>query len=398
MNSSMKYDAIIVGSGFAGSVLARMFAEDGMKVLVCEKRSHIAGNMYEEEQENGVRVHKYGPHIFHTNNKKVFNFLEKYGEWYFYEHRVLGKINNVLVPIPFNFKSLELLYSQQKANEIKSRLLEKYKNVEKVSILDLVNCSDEIIKEFGEFVYKNVFENYTAKQWNIPISEVSKTVINRVPVILSYDDRYFQDKYQFMPKNGYTKLFENLLAHDNITIKLNTDALNYLNVSKNKIYVQEEEYSGIVIYTGQIDQLFNYKYGALPYRSLNLVFENYDMNYYQSSAVVNYPNEEQFTRITEFKYFSNQLINKKTTILKEYPRKYDYKDEKSIPYYAIISDDNLMQYKKYYNLVEKIPNLYMCGRLAEYKYYNMDAVIERAFELYEEVKENGKTEKTKRKK
>ncbi len=383
----MKYDVIIVGSGFAGSVLARKFAEDGKKVLVYEKRNQIAGNMYEEVLENKVRVHKYGPHIFHTNNKEVFDFLKKYGEWFFYEHKVLGKINNVLVPIPFNFKSLELLFNQEEAQKIKDELLKCYPNSTKISIYDLVNSSNKIIKKFGDFVYKNVFENYTAKQWNIPISEIDKSVINRVPVILGYDDRYFQDKYQFMPKNGYTKIFENLLNDKNITIKLGTNALNDLSINNNQIYWKGTEYKGIVIYTGQIDELFKYKFGPLPYRSLKLEFENYDINYFQPTSVVNYPNEQAFTRITEFKYLSSQLIDNKTTILKEYPQEYDYEDERSIPYYAIINDDNLKKYNKYFELAISVPNLYLCGRLAEYKYYNMDAVIERSFELYKKVGE-----------
>ena len=377
-----KYDVIIVGSGFAGSTLARKFAEDQKKVLIYEKRSHIAGNMYEEVLDNGVRVHKYGPHIFHTNNQQVFDFLKQYGEWYFYEHRVVGKINNILVPIPFNFRSLELLYNQEESQKIKDKLKEIYPDQKKVSILDLINNSDETIKKFGEFVYKNVFENYTAKQWNIPISEIDKSVINRVPVILGYDDRYFQDQYQYMPKQGYTKLFERLLDHENIEIQLSTNALDDLSIQEDQIYWKGEKFSGIVIYTGQIDELFDYKFGVLPYRSLDLVFENYDMNYYQSSSVVNYPNEEKFTRITEFKYFSNQLIPKATTILKEYPKKYQIQED-CIPYYAIIDDENREKYNQYDELVQKIPNLYMCGRLAEYKYYNMDTVIERALELYE---------------
>ena len=381
----MEYDIIIVGSGFAGSTLARKFANVNKKVLIYEKRNHIGGNMYEEILENGVRVHKYGPHIFHTNSKMVFDFLKKYSDWYFYEHKVLGKINDNLVPIPFNFKSIELLYGQKKATKIKKKLQEKYPNVKKISILDLINDSDPTIKKLGEFVYKNVFENYTAKQWNIPISEIDKSVINRVPVILGYDDRYFQDKYQYMPKDGYTKVFENLLNHKNITLELEHNALEDIKIKDNKIYLDNKEYKGIVIYTGEIDELFEYKYGALPYRSLNLVFENYDMNYYQPTSVLNYPNEEDYTRITEFKYFSNQIIDGSTTILKEYPLKYDYKDKTKVPYYAIINEENLKKYNQYKDLVSKIPNLYLCGRLAEYKYYNMDAVIERALNLYLEI-------------
>lgn len=384
----MKYDVIIVGSGFAGSTLARKFADDNKKVLIYEKRSHIAGNMYEEVLENGIRVHKYGPHIFHTNDKKVFDFLKQYGDWYFYEHRVLGRINNKLVPIPFNFKSLEILFEQEKVQEIKNKLLEKYKDEKKISILDLISDSDQTIKEFGNFIYKNVFENYTAKQWNIPINEIDTSVINRVPVILGYDDRYFQDKYQYMPKNGYTALFENMLNHPNITIQLSVNALSDIIIRNNKIYYKGEEYTGKVIYTGAIDELFNYQFGALPYRSLNLIFENYDMNYYQPISVVNYPNEEDYTRITEFKYLSNQLVDNKTTILKEYPKNYNYNDENSIPYYTITNTQNLQKYNQYFELSKKITNLYLIGRLAEYKYYNMDVVISKALTLYEEIKTN----------
>ena len=384
----MNYDVIIVGSGFAGSTIARKFAEKDKKVLLYEKRAHIGGNMYDEKLENGIIIHKYGPHIFHTNSEKVFNFLQQYGEWYFYEHKVLGKINDILVPIPFNFKSLELLYNQTEAQLIKSKLLEKYPDKTKISILDLINDSDLTLKKFGEFIYKNVFENYTAKQWNIPISQVDKSVIDRVPVILGYDDRYFQDKYQFMPKHGYTKIFEKLLNHPNITIKLSTNALEDISIRDNCIYWKNKIFNGVVIYTGEIDELFNYQFGALPYRSLNLVFEDYDMNYFQAGPVVNYPNDEDYTRITEFKHFSNKSLNNKTTILKEFPKKYDYKVKDSIPYYAIINNENNKQYNKYYKLAQKVPNLFMCGRLAEYKYYNMDAVIERALDLYQKVVES----------
>ena len=374
----MNYDVIIVGSGFAGSTLARKFALDNKKVLIYEKRNNIGGNM-EEFLDNEILVHKYGPHIFHTNNEEVFEFLKQYSDWVFYEHKVLGKINNTLVPIPFNFKSLELLYNSKDALIIKEKLLNKYKDTKKVSILDLINDLDADIKNFGEFVYQNVFLNYTAKQWNIDIKDVDKSVINRVPVILGYDDRYFDDKYQYMPKDGYNKLFKNLLNSKNIKIKLNTNALE-------EIYFKNKEYKGILIYTGILDELFNYQFGPLPYRSLDLVFENYDMNYYQPSSVVNYPNDHKYTRITEFKYFNSNIVNNKTIILKEYPKKYDYKDQNSIPYYPIINEENNKKYEKYYELSKKVPNLYLCGRLAEYKYYNMDMVIKKAFDLYDEVK------------
>ena len=267
-------------------------------------------------------------------------------------------------------------------------MLKAYPDTKKVSILDLLDNQDETIKRFGQFVYEKVFVHYTAKQWNIPIEEVDTSVINRVPVLLGYDDRYFQDTYQYMPKNGYNEIFENMLNHKNIEVKLSTDAKEVISVDTEtkKIYFNEEEYQGIVIYSGALDELLNYSYGPLDYRSLNLVFENKEENYYQPNSVVNYPNDEKFTRITEFKYLSNQIVKDHTTILKEYPLTYDYKNPDHVPYYAIFNEKNLNLYQKYYDSVKEIPNFYLCGRLAEYKYYNMDAVVLKALDLYEEIK------------
>lgn len=384
----MNYDVVIVGAGFAGSVMARCFADDGKKVLIIEKRNHICGNMYEKVMDNNVRVHLYGPHIFHTNSKEVFEYLKKFAGFYFYEHRVVGYIDGKYVPIPFNFKSLEILFDEEEANQIKTKLLDKYKNSSKVSILELIDSDDEQIKRFGEYVYDRVFVHYTAKQWNIPIEQVDTSVINRVPVILGYDDRYFQDEYQYMPKNGYNEIFENMLNHKNIDIKLGTDAKELLkiNIDEKRIYFDNHLFSGIVIYSGPLDELLDYNFGPLPYRSLDLKFEDIKENYYQPTSVVNYPNDEKFTRITEFKYLSNQIVKDNTTILKEYPLTYDYKNKEHVPYYAIFNDENIALYNKYYDSVKDIKNLYLCGRLAEYKYYNMDAVIKRALELYQEIK------------
>ncbi len=376
-------DVIVVGAGFAGSVMARLFADDQKRVLVLEKRNHIGGNCYEEKM-NGIRYHLYGPHIFHTKSELVKDFVRGYGDWYFYEHRVLGKIDGRLVPIPFNFQSIEILFSKEKAEEIKSRLLAYYEMDSKVSIMDLKNSEDAVLREFGEYVFDRVFLHYTAKQWNTDISNVDTSVINRVPVVIGYDDRYFSDAYQMMPKNGYNQIFENLLQSPLITVQLGVDAKERLQFRNGKIYYQGKEFLGHVIYTGALDALFDYHYGALPYRSLDLKFTYLDMNYYQPSAVVNYPNEEDFTRITEFKYLSREHFQKGTVILKEYPLTYDYQ-KKMIPYYAILNDQNLALYQKYEQEAKKYPQLILCGRLAEYKYYDMDAVILRALTMYEQI-------------
>ncbi len=382
-----KFDMLIVGSGFAGAVMARKVADQGKRVLIVEKRAQIGGNMYECFDEAGIRIHLYGPHIFHTNNQEVFDFLKQYSEFYPYEHKVLGRIDGKLVPIPFNFTSLEMLFEKEKADKIKEKLKEAYPEQEKVSILDLIKNEDSWIKEFGEFVFEKVFVHYTAKQWGIPIEEVDQSTINRVPVVLGYDDRYFKDSIQYMPKDGFTKLFENMLDSDKIEIKLNKNITEMLRLDfeTKKVYVEEEEFTGPIIFTGAVDELLDFKYGRLPYRSLDLVFENYPKTYYQTNSVVNYPNEEEFTRITEFKYLTNQEKEGTTSILKEYPLKYDGNNKKCLdPYYPIINGENLNMYEQYKKEVEQFTNIHLVGRLAEYKYYNMDAVVARALEVSKE--------------
>jgi len=379
-----QYDVIVVGAGFAGATIAREKAEQGKKVLIIDKRNHIGGNMYEKNDSNGVRIHLYGPHIFHTNNKEVFEYLKKFSEFFLYEHKVLGKINNKLVPIPFNYTSLEMLYEKKTADEIKENVEKEFPSSKKVSILELVNSENKIVKEFGQFVYKNVFENYTAKQWGTTIDKIDKSVINRVPVVLGYDDRYFNDQYQYMPINGFTEIFENMLNHENITIELNTNIKEklYLDFENSKTFFEDKEFLGEMYYTGAIDELLNYKYGLLPYRTLELKFEQYNCDNYQPNSVVNYPNDEDFTRITEFKYLTRQEVKDNTTILKEFSAQYDINNEKfADPYYPITNDANLELYNKYKKDLESFNNIILCGRLAEYKYYNMDAVIGRALEI-----------------
>lgn len=385
----MDYGCIVIGAGFSGATIAREFAEKlNTKVLLIEKRSHIGGNMYDSADTNGVSVHWYGPHIFHTNDDEVFQYLKRFSNWYNYEHRVLGRIDGQLVPIPFNFKSVDLLFPKDHAETIKAKLISFFPAQEKVSILDLVNHIDLEIKEFGQYVFEKVFLHYTAKQWGTAPENVDKSVINRVPVVLGYDDRYFHDKNQFMPEHGYTRIFENMLNHPNITLRLNcnaTDAIQ-LDTEKRQIYFEGNLYTGQLIFTGAIDELFGYLYGPLPYRTLDLVFEQKDCTHYQPAAVVNYPNEEDFTRITEFKHLTLQHIPNTTTILKEYPMSYDPKAEKgNIPYYVIENQDNRTLYNRYAELAGSFKNLHLCGRLADYKYYNMDAAVKMALELVSKI-------------
>jgi UDP-galactopyranose mutase len=375
------YDCLIIGCGFAGATAARILAESGKNVLLCEKRRHIAGNMFDCPDRSGVLIHRYGPHIFHTQNSGVFEFLKKFSEFFPYEHRVLGSIDGKLVPIPFNFLSFDLLYGAEESQTVKRLLAGAFPGRETVSVLDLLASPDGMIKEAGEFIYKKVFENYTAKQWGVLPEKVDRSVINRVPVKLGYDSRYFTDAYQYMPADGYTKLFERMLSHPLITVELGCDALERLkaDLSGSRLCWDGSPFDAPVIYTGPVDELFGFTFGRLPYRSLDLAFESIAKTRYQPAAVVNYPNEETFTRITEFKYLTGQQLEGATTILREYPLDYDAGAERgNIPYYPVVNPQNSVLYEKYRALAGSFQNLYLCGRLAEYKYYNMDAAVEAA--------------------
>jgi UDP-galactopyranose mutase len=378
------YDALIVGSGFAGSVAARELAEKGWKVLVMEKRSHTGGNCFDSPDATGVPVHLYGPHIFHTNSDIVYNYIIRFGAFKKYEHRVLGYIDGKFVPIPFNFKSAEILLGE-KAEKIKGLLKEEYEGKEAVTVNALLKSENAEIKEFGEFIFGKVFLNYTSKQWGIPAYCVDRSVLDRVPVNLNYDDRYFKDKYQMMPETSYADVFANILNSKNITLATGKDALEDISLIGSDIYYKGAPFKGQVIYTGAVDALFDFVYGALPYRSAYMEFETINTNVFQPSAVVNYPNDYDFTRITEFKHFYGNKGGGKTTILKEYPEPYDLNGKGNIPYYVIPGKENVEKYQKYKNLAERYKNLHLIGRLAEYKYYNMDAVILRALEKVKEI-------------
>mgnify|MGYP004539076319 FL=1 len=386
----MEYDAIVAGAGFAGATAARKLAEKGKKVLVLEKRNHVGGNAYDYEDENGVIRHEYGPHIFHTNSDKAVEFLSEYTDWHPYVHRVLGYIHGKLVPIPFNLKSIELCFDEEKATHLKDALIRAYGLETKVPILELRKHPDPEVKELAEFIFENVFKYYTMKQWGYTAEEIDPAVTARVPVLVSYDDRYFQDSFQQMPKHGYTKIFTEMLNHPNIEVRLNVDANTLLkpDVEKQEIYFEGKKFEGLVIYTGILDSFFGYCLGELPYRSLYFDVKSEKGNY-QPVATVNYPDSSEvhpFTRITEYKHFMENAPEDKTTIAIEYPSAYNQHAEKgNIPYYPIFTDESKQKYNAYKELADKIPNLLPLGRLAEYRYYNMDAIIEHAIDVVSEL-------------
>ena len=381
-----KYDCIVVGSGFAGSILAeRLATQNNKKVLIIEQRDHIAGNMFDYMDGNGIRIHKYGPHLFRTNSERVLNYISKFTEWQPYQHRVLASVNNELVPVPFNLTSLEKLLPHN-ATELKALLLSEFGMDIKVPVSTLQKHSDVRIQKLGNFIFENIYLNYTTKQWGEKPENLDfETITARVPVHISYDDRYFQESHQALPLNGYTAMFDSMLSHSNIEIRLNCKSSNVLKFEqeKDEIYFENEVFEGDVIYTGPIDELFNYCYGELPYRSLRFDLESHS-NIFQPTATVNYPNDFDYTRITEYKHLMN-ISTPKTTIMKEYPQDYDKNDPiKNIPYYPIPKDTNTDLYNKYFNLSEKYKNLTLVGRLAEYKYYDMNNIINKALDIYSE--------------
>ena len=374
---------IIVGAGLSGATMARLFAENGQSVIVIDKRATIGGNVYDETDKNGIIVQPYGPHIFHTNETEVFEFLSKFTEWYLYEHRVLARIKkDKLVPVPFNLTSLFELFPKDKAERIKAVLVDEIGMDKKVPILQLKKHESAEIREFADFVYKNIFYIYTMKQWGFAPEVLGETVMNRVPVYISYEDRYFTDKYQFMPKKGFTPMVENMLNHPHIQLKLKTDAKKEISLKDGQIYLSGKPFDGKVIYTGCLDELFDYKYGVLPYRSLKFKFQTKKCSSFQEAAVVNYTAFAKYTRISEFSKFTCEPKDK-TVIVKEYSKA--FKKDRDIPYYPIPIEENFIHYARYAEEAKKYKNLYLLGRLANYKYINMDIAVKNAMELFKQI-------------
>lgn len=368
----MTCDVLIVGAGLAGSILAERIATQlDRKVIIIDKRFHIGGNCHDYRQEDGVLIHKYGPHIFHTNNFKQFEYISRFTDWHKYYHTVLASIDGKLVPVPFNFNSIYALFPQKFAQRLEKKLLSKFGYGSKIPILKLKEEQDEEIQFLADYVYKNVFLNYTIKQWGMPPEELDQSVTSRIPVFLSRDNRYFQDTYQGIPKEGYTKIFERMLNHPNIKIFLNTDFAQ----------VKDQIQYKYLIYTGAIDEFFDYQFGKLPYRSLSFDFQKFDKAEYQPVAQVNYPNNDLFTRITEFKHFLSYNTSS-TTVAFEYP--VEFETGKNDRFYPIPRTDNRLLYEKYLELANQLSeNTLFVGRLAEYRYYNMNEVVGVALMLFD---------------
>jgi UDP-galactopyranose mutase len=359
------YDFLIVGAGLSGAVLAERLAnKENKKVLIIDKRNHIGGNTYDYFNAEGLLVHKYGPHIFHTNSPDVFNYLGNFTEWRPYEHRVLASVDGMMVPIPINMNTINTLYGMNlSCDEVSNYLKGKSEKKERI-----ITSEDVVLSHVGKDLYEKFFKGYTRKQWGMDPSELDASVAARIPTRSNKDNRYFTDTYQAMPLHGYTRMFENMLSHPNIHIMLNAD---YKDFEKWIPYKK-------MIYTGPIDYFFNHCYGHLPYRSIEFKFKTFEQETYQPTGTVNYPNDQAYTRITEFKYLTGQR-HAKTTVVFEYPK------AEGDPYYPVPRPENAELYKKYQLLAQTTPDVYFSGRLATYKYYNMDQVVAQSLTLFKKI-------------
>lgn len=359
------FDYLIVGAGFAGSVLAERLARGlNKRVLLVDKRAHVGGNAYDCHDAHGLLIHRYGPHIFHTNSAEIFAYLSRFTAWRQYQHRVRAWVDGRLVPIPINLDTINALYGMQ----LDAAGMKAYLALVAEKRDPIVNSEDVVVNGVGRELYEKFFRGYTRKQWGLDPSQLDAQVTARVPVRFNRDDRYFSDTYQAMPARGFTHLFGNMLDHPNIKLLLNTD---YQEVREEIAYDQ-------LIFTGPVDEYFDCQHGKLPYRCLEFKHETHHRPVFQDAPVVNYPNDYAYTRCTEFKYLTGQE-HPHTSIVYEFPK------AEGDPYYPIPRPDNAALYRKYQALAEATPNVHFVGRLATYRYYNMDQVVGQALTLFSKL-------------
>lgn len=381
---------IVVGSGFSGSILARKIAEElNREVIILEKRSHIGGNMYDEYDEHGILVQVYGPHFLNTNNFAVIKFLQQYGELFPHNTKLLSFIDGRYVRLPFNFTTVQQLVGAEQAEPLLAKLRQEFYGRDRVPVLELVEHSDKNISAYGKLLFEKAYRTYTSKMWGIEPEEIDKYVLDRVPMAMGYDERYLNKDFQYLPVQGFTKLFEEMLKHPNIQVQLNVDALKHLRLDENagRVYYDGQSVE-CLIYTGAIDELFGLKYGALPYRSLDIRYEYSDKESMLPSEIISYPQAAGYTRSTEYrKIMYDESKVRGSVVATEYPLQYDPQAEiGNIPYYPVLTEESQQVYQKYLAEVHKYNNLFLCGRLAEFKYYNMDVCIEHALSYFENVK------------
>lgn len=359
------FDWLVAGAGFAGSIIAREIANQrNEQVLVIDRRAHIGGNAFDRYDRAGILIHQYGPHIFHTNSKLIFDYLSQFTAWRFYEHRVLANVDSMLVPIPINLDTVNRLYGL----DLTSEQLERWFAEQAEPVAEIRTSEDVVVSKVGRDLYRKFFEGYTKKQWGVFPSELDKSVTSRVPTRTNRDDRYFSDEFQFMPAEGYTRMFERILSHPNIKIMLQTEYAEVKNIIPHRR----------VVFTGPVDEFFGFRLGKLPYRSLRFEHVTLDKEWHQPVAVVNYPQTERYTRVTEYKHLTGQT-HPKTSITYEYP------SDTGDPYYPVPRAENQDLYKKYEALALSTRDVWFVGRLATYRYYNMDQVVGQALATFRRI-------------
>ena len=381
---------IVVGAGFSGAILARKIAEElGRDVLVVDRRGHIGGNAYDEYDSNGILIQKYGPHFFNTNKFWLVDYLSKYDELFRHDARLLTYIDGEYMQLPFNFRTAQQLIGDREAEPLLAALRKDFHGRDRVPVSELVNSSDPIVSKFGKYLFDKAFRTYTAKQWGLDPDKLDKSVMDRVPVAMNFDERYLNKDYQYLPKNGFHRVFENLLNYPGIEVRLGVEALDHISLDDGAHIVRYDgEDAELLIYTGAIDELFSCKYGSLPYRSLNITYEYFDEESVLPCEIVSFPQAPGYTRKTEYKKFTYGLSRiEKSVVATEYPLEYDPDSrDANIPYYPVLTAESMATYTKYEDEVKLYGNIVLCGRLAEFRYYNMDVCIEHAFEKFEEVK------------
>lgn len=381
---------IIVGSGFSGSILARKIAEEtGQKVTIVEKRPHIGGNMYDSYDEHGILLQRYGPHFLNTDHYDIIAFLEQYTEFFPHDAKLLSFIDGNYVRLPFNFRTVQQLVGANQSQNLLAKLRGSFQGRDRVPILELVEHTDSDIRTYGVLLFEKAYRTYISKMWGIQPERIDKYVLERVPMAMNYDERYLNRDFQYLPVGGFTKLFESMLDHPNITVTLNTDALEHIEIDETaRAILYDGEKLDCLIYTGAIDELFGRRYGALPYRSLDLKYEHFETESRLPAEIISYPQADGYTRSTEYrKLMYDDSGAQGTTVVTEYPLAYDpHSSRANIPYYPVVTEDSNALYQRYLAETKKYSGLFLCGRLAEFKYYNMDVCIEHALAYFADVR------------
>jgi UDP-galactopyranose mutase len=382
------HKTVVVGTGFSGSILARKIAEElGRKVDVVEKRPHIGGNMYDCYDEHGILIQRYGPHFLNTDSYAVIKFLKQYGELFEHETKLLSFIDGKYVRLPFNFTTVRQLAGAEHAETLYAKFRRDFGGRDRVPVLELINSNDTDIAQYGAMLFDKAYRTYIAKQWGIPLEKIDRYVLDRVPMAMGYDERYLNKDFQYLPKNGFAQLFDTMLNHPNIRVSLGLDALEHVKFDENHIFWDGVELDCLV-FTGQIDELFDFRYGSLPYRSLEFQYEHYSQDAKLPAEIVSYPQAEGYTRSTEYrKIMFDQSGCDGTVVVTEYPLEYISSAQSgNIPYYPVLTDESKEVYARYLKLAGRYKNLFLCGRLAEFRYYNMDICIEHALEYFDNIK------------